>query len=151
MEPRDPEYRARVAHIMTAAPFMRALGVSLRDVGPGWCLAGLNVAPEHLQQDGYVHAGVQASLADHTAGCAAFTLVAPDEIILTVEFKINLLRPSLGSRLQCHAEVIRPGRRLVVVEAEVVAVAADGTEKRCAKTLSTLAIAADPATSVEAN
>ena len=54
----------------------------------------------HLQQDGFVHAGVVATMADHTAGCAAYSLVPPDRRILTVEYKINFLVPASGDYLE---------------------------------------------------
>ena len=47
-----------------------------------------------MQQDGFVHAGVQAAVADHTSGDAAATLLAVGKIVLSIEFKINLLRLS---------------------------------------------------------
>ncbi len=119
MEPKDPQYRERVAGIVAGARFMQALGVELVDVGPGWCATRLPVRQDHWQQDAYVHAGVQGSIADHTAGCAAFSLVAADEIILTVEYKVNLLRPAVGEMLFCRADVLRPGRTLMVAESTV--------------------------------
>ncbi len=115
----DPAYRARLAEIFSAAPFIVALGIQPVDVGPGWCETRLRLQPEHHQQDGFVHAGVMATLADHTAGGAAGTLMAADAIVLTVEFKINLLRPAVGDELRCRAEVLKPGRRFSVVEAVV--------------------------------
>lgn len=119
MIPPDPDYRARVERIFAAAPFIAALGVELVDCGPGWCETRLTVEPRHLQQDGYVHAGVQATVADHTAGAAAGTLLRPDQIVLSVEFKVNLLRPAQGIALRCRAEVMRAGRQLVPVSADV--------------------------------
>ena len=118
-EPRNPEYRAVVEAIFSAAPFVRALGLQCEAVKPGACCAVLPIRPDHLQQDGFVHAAVQAALADHTAGAAAATLMAPDEIVLTIEFKINLMRPAKGDRLLCEARVLRPGSRATVAEAEV--------------------------------
>ena len=67
-----------------------------------------------------MHAGVQATMADHTAGGAAATMIEPDHIVLTVEFKINLLRAAKGERLTCHSQVLKPGSRLIVVESEVL-------------------------------
>lgn len=121
MEPQiqDPAYRERLATIFSAAPFIVALGIQPLDVGPGWCETWLPVRPEQQQQDGFVHAGVVATLADHTAGGAAGTLMAAGDIVLTVEFKINLLRPAVGEQLRCRAEVLKPGRRFSVVEAVV--------------------------------
>ncbi len=144
MEVHNPLYRERVAGIIQDADFIQLLGLTLVDTGPGWCDTRLVLAPHHRQQDGYVHAGVQATIADHTAGCAAFTLVAADQIVLTVEFKLNLLRPALGHELTCHAEVLRPGRSLIVAESWLRAHDGDGGDTLCAKATVTLAVVPDP-------
>ena len=82
--------------------------------------------PKHLQQDGYVHAVAQATIADHTAGAAAGTIIAKGLLLLTVEFKINLLRPGRGEWLVREARVLKPRRTLVVVEAEVYGIEEKG-------------------------
>lgn len=105
--------------IFAAAPFVRDLGLELVDYGEGRCETRLALAQRHLQQDGLVHAGVQATIADHTAGSAAATLTRVDQMVLTVEFKINLLRGAQGDNLHCKATVLKPGSRLSVVESEV--------------------------------
>jgi uncharacterized protein (TIGR00369 family) len=139
MQPQNPLFGERAAEIFGRAPFIRELGIELAGHGPGWCESLLVAAPRHLQQDGYIHAGVQATIADHTAGAAAGTLIRPEEIVLTVEFKINLLRPAKGERLRCRAEILRPGRNLSVAESAVFA-ASGGEEKLVAKAMVTLAI-----------
>jgi uncharacterized domain 1 len=103
----------------SGAPFIAHLGVVLEGIGPGWCEASLPVQPWHLQQTGVVHAGVVATLADHCAGAAASTGLDAGEFVVTAEYKINLLRGARGERLTCRAEVLKPGRRLAVVEAQV--------------------------------
>lgn len=139
MEVQDPDYQQRVARIFEKAPFLKNLGLKLVACGPGWCESGLEIQNYHKQQDRVVHAGVIATLADHTAGGAAGTLIAPGEIVLTVEFKVNLLRPGKGTSLRCRAEVIKPGRRFSIAESAVYAVGTDG-EKLIAKGLVTLAV-----------
>lgn len=119
--PADPEFEARVRDIFGHAPFIDHLGIRLTGVGAGWCTAELAVEPRHLQQDGYVHAGVQATLADHTAGGAGGSLIARDRIVLSVGFELHLLRPARGERLACRARVLKPGRNLIVAESEVTA------------------------------
>jgi uncharacterized protein (TIGR00369 family) len=138
MKTQNPGFREAARAIFHKAPFITDLGLILADLGPGWCETVLPVAPKHLQQDGYVHAGVQATMADHTAGCAAGTLVRANEMVLTAEFKINLLRPALGNRLRCRATVLKPGKTLIVAESEVYVVR-DGKEKLAAKATVTLA------------
>jgi uncharacterized protein (TIGR00369 family) len=124
--------------VFRSAPFIAALGLQLDSLGPGICTSVLPLERRHLQQDGFVHAGVQAAMADHTAGAAAATLLPPGKIVLTVEFKINLLRAAKGERLICHAKVLKPGTQLSVVESEVFCVAL-GTELQVAKATATMA------------
>jgi len=73
-----------------------------------------------MQQDGVVHAGVISTMADHTSGTAAGTLMEASQIVLTSEFKLHLLRPARGP-LTCTATVLKPGRLFSIVEAEVLA------------------------------
>jgi uncharacterized protein (TIGR00369 family) len=81
-------------------------------------------------------------MVDHTAGASAWTLAPPGTAVVTVEFKVNLLRPASGARLVCRAEVIKPGRTLTVVEARVHS-HTDTEAKLCA--IATLTLAAVPA------
>ena len=131
--------REELERIFNAAPFVANLGIRLVSLGSGTCEAELVVEPRHLQQDGYVHAGVQATMADHTAGGAAATLIEPDHMILTAEFKINLLRAAKGERLTCRSKILKPGSRLIVVESEVLC-ENQGTSKLVSKTTATIAV-----------
>jgi uncharacterized protein (TIGR00369 family) len=121
------------------APFIAHLGIELVNLGPGWCEAQLELKPWHLQQTSVVHAGVVATLADHCAGAAAFTQLAPGEFVVTAEYKINLLRGARGARLFCRAEVLKRGQALTVVESEVYA-EAGGKRELVAKLNATMAV-----------
>jgi uncharacterized protein (TIGR00369 family) len=94
-------------------------GFSVEDVAHGEFITRLAVSENHRQQDGFVHAGVIATMADHTAGYAAYTTVESDYRILTVEFKINYLRPAAGPVIQCRGTVISMGKKIIVSESEV--------------------------------
>lgn len=109
------DYRRRFAQ----APFVADLGMQLSSIGGGACETWLEIAPRHLQQHGTVHAGVIATLIDHTAGAAATTTVGEGRYVMTAEFKVSLLRPTRGGRLTCRARVLKPGRQVCFVEAEV--------------------------------
>jgi uncharacterized protein (TIGR00369 family) len=119
MNSRNPDYRRTVERIIRAANHVQDLGIQLADLGPGWCEMELVLLPRHYQQDGYVHAGVTMTIADHTAGCAGTSLIAADELVLTAEFNISFLQAATGGRLWRRAEVIKPGRRLIVAESSV--------------------------------
>ena len=125
--------------IFNAAPFVVNLGIRLMSLGSGICETELDVEPRHLQQNGFVHAGVQATMADHTAGGAAATMIEPDHIVLTVEFKTNLLQSAKGDRLTCRSKVLKPGSRWIVVESEVQC-ENKGTSILVSKTTATLAV-----------
>jgi uncharacterized protein (TIGR00369 family) len=135
---------AEIHRLYEAAPFIRTLGMELAAIAPGRCETVLTLAKHHLQQDGVVHAGVLATMADHTAGTAGATVIGPEAYVLTAEFKINLLRAALSDRLHCIGTVLKPGRRLIVAESEVF----DGppeNDRLVAKAMVTLAVMTKPA------
>ena len=144
MQASNPNYRQTVELAFQEAAFLTDLGIKLVDHGPGWCETALRLEPRHLQHTGVVHAGVQATIADHTAGAAAMTLTPAHQFILTVEFKIHLLRPGVGESLLCRAQVLKPGKAFHVVEAEVFALS--GKQKTLISKLSgTMAVLQRPA------
>ena len=103
----------------------------------GYLESRLKVSSRHRQQDNYIHAGVIATMADHTAGYAAFSLVPEDHRILTVEFKINFLDPAYGHALVCRSRILREGGQILVGESEVFDQRPDG-EALVAKAIVTL-------------
>ncbi len=125
--------------MFTRAPFIAELGLRLKSYGEGAAESFLQVEPRHLQQHGFVHAGVQATMCDHTAGVAATSALAEHEQVLTIEFKVNFLRPASGERLECESRVVRKGKTLVFAESQVFCV--NGGERKLTATGSvTLAV-----------
>ena len=103
----------------------------------GYLESHLKVLTRHRQQDNYIHAGVIATMADHTAGYAAFSLVPEDHRILTIEFKINFLDPAYGHGLICKSRILREGGQILVGESDVFDQRPDG-EVLVAKAIVTL-------------
>jgi uncharacterized protein (TIGR00369 family) len=99
--------------------FVADLGIEVSHYGRGYLESRLVIHPRHRQQDRYIHAGVLATMADHTAGYAAFSLVAEDFRILTIEFKINFFRPAFGRSLICKSRILKEGSQIMVGESEV--------------------------------
>jgi uncharacterized protein (TIGR00369 family) len=118
--------------------FITFCGFEAVNVAPGQLESRVTIGENHRQQDGFIHAGVMATMADHTAGYAAYTLIPEDHRILTVEFKINFLRPAYGQALVCRAQVIKPGRKILICEAAVYDQRPEG-EVMTAKVLATMA------------
>ena len=64
-------------------------------------------------------------------------MVSEEYRILTIEFKINFLRPAHGDTLVCRSNVIREGSQVIISESEVIDIR--GKEKKpVAKALVTL-------------
>ena len=115
----EPYLAEEVARVFETSPFILDLGLELVQARQGTCETVLHLKPKHYQQDGFIHAGVQATMADHTAGTAATTMAKPGQFVLTAELRISLLRPAKGDLLRCKSTVLKPGSRLTFVESEV--------------------------------
>lgn len=132
-----PDERLETLKRDFARGFAAFCGIQAQHAAHGVFETRLEVRPEHTQQDGFVHAGVMATMADHTAGYAAFTTVPENRRILTIEFKINYFKPATGQYIVCRARVINGGRRIIVSEADLFSIR-DGDEKQVAKAIVTL-------------
>ena len=117
--------------------FIKTCGINLVSLEHGRAESRLKLTGAHSQQDDFAHAGVMSTMADHTAGYAAFSVVTEDYRILTLEFKINFLRPATGDALVCRAQVVKEGKNILVADSEVFS-QSNGAEKLVAKALVTL-------------
>lgn len=108
-----------VERIFSSAPFVADIGLELVSIKTGECRSRLVLAERHLQQDGFVHFGVQATVADHTAGAAGASAVKSGQMVLTSDFSLKLLRSASGTHIECVATVLKAGSTLTVVESEV--------------------------------
>ena len=114
----DPLYD-RIAQSFRSQAFLTLLGAQLRSVAPGKVVISCRRRPELGQQQGLLHGGVVATIADVTYGYTALTTIPEGYEVLTAEFKINLLRPVLAEEIVATGQVIKAGRTLVITEAEV--------------------------------
>jgi uncharacterized protein (TIGR00369 family) len=132
----------RVREIFYLANFIRDLDIRLDKFAEGICETSMVVQERMRQQHGFVHGGVIATLADHTAGGAARS-VSGEKDVLTLEFKINYLKPAIGDHLRCTSTVLRAGKAVTVAEALVYAGSAE-KETLVAKLTETLFVADHP-------
>jgi uncharacterized protein (TIGR00369 family) len=134
---RDAEYQRRVRESFARQGLMRHLGAELVSLEPGGAVIRVPFRGELTQQHGYFHAGVTGSIADTACGYAAYTLMAADDSVLTVEYKINLLAPVDGEELVARARVVRSGKTLKICMADVF-VKKGAAENHCATVLATI-------------
>jgi len=117
----DDSIKKRIIGSFATQSMMQTLGASLGEISPGLVRVQAPILPGLRQQQGFGHAGLTFTLGDTAAGYAALSLMAPEFDVLTAEIKINLLAPARGDLLIATGRVIKPGRRLMIVTAEVVA------------------------------
>lgn len=112
---------ARVAASFGKQSMMDSLGAELVAASEGRCVIRAPRLAQFGQQHGAAHAAVAFALGDSAAGYAALTLLPEGQEVMTVEMKINLLSPATGEGFEALGEVVRAGRRLTIVRAEVFA------------------------------
>jgi uncharacterized protein (TIGR00369 family) len=98
---------------------MATLGITIARIAPGEVDLALPYSTRFCQQNGFMHAGAIASVADSANGYAAYTLAPPGTDVLAVEFKINLLAPAKAGSFVACGRVLRAGRTLTVCVADV--------------------------------
>ena len=125
---RDDTILPRVRASFDRQTMMQTFGARLLAAADGRCLIRAPILPTVRQQQGAGHAALAFGLGDSAAGYAALTLLPDDSEVMTVEMKINLLAPAIGEALEATGEVVRAGRRITVVRAEVTAI--DGDRRR---------------------
>lgn len=124
--------------ILAAQPFSRLLGSELVALEPGQVELALPLTDDLRQQYGFAHGGVLAYLADNALTFAGGTMLKGR--ILTLEMKINYLRPATGDRLIARAHALSAGRTQAVCRCDIFAVK-DGEEKLVAAAQGTIAAA----------
>lgn len=109
----------RIQESFNRQGFMKTLGATLETVEKGKIVLKCTYQDILTQQHGYIHGGVLTSLADVACGYAAMTVARADKDILTVEFKINFLRPGNAKQVIAIGEVIQSGKTLTVCSGTV--------------------------------
>jgi len=117
----------KIAASFAAQGLMATLGAQLVQVSPGEVQIELLPRPDLSQQRGYIHAGALTSVLDSACGYAALTVAPAGFDVLTVEFKINFMRPAVADRFVAVGRVRKAGKTLTVCEGEVIGVR--GTER----------------------
>ena len=124
----NPTFVEEIKQSFAKQTVMSLIGGKLTLVEPGIVEITLPYRTDLTQQHGYVHAGIITTIADSACGYAAYTLMPPNSDVLAVEFKVNLMRPAKGETFVARAEVVKSGRTLSVVRADVHALT--GNEQR---------------------
>lgn len=115
----DPEFEKVVRASFARQGLMASIGAWLLEVTPGRALIELPYSMKVSQQHAAFHGAVIGAIADSAAGYAALSLMPPESEVVTVEYKINFLKPAIGAVLVAEGEVVRAGRTLTIAKASV--------------------------------
>jgi len=138
MRPLNPAFADELRRSFAEQSVMTLIGARLGKVEPGHIEIELPYRADLTQQHGYLHAGIVTTIADSACGYAAYTLMPPHSQVLSVEFKVNLLRPAEGDLFRAQADVIKAGRTLTVVRADVLGISSEGESTLVATMLATI-------------
>jgi uncharacterized protein (TIGR00369 family) len=114
-----PAQLKRIQKALSAVPYAKLLGIKLEHVGKGTATLLMPVRKNLTQNHGVVHGGAVASLIDSATAFAIIPLLTATEKVTTVDLTITYLRPVSSGEMKAVAKVIRAGRRLIAVSAEV--------------------------------
>jgi uncharacterized protein (TIGR00369 family) len=133
----NPDYAKVVRDSFAGQGLMTTLGAHIVTIEPGFCVIEMPYAPGVSQQQGFFHGGAIGAIADTAAGYAAYSLMPAGSEILTVEYKLNLVRAAVPPTLRAEGRVLRAGKTLTVCRADVYHQSGNSMEP-CALLQSTL-------------
>ena len=127
------EQRRRLEHAREAVPFLKLLGIEVESAAPGTATLVLQAREELMRNDNIMHGGALASLIDSAFAFAIIPLLDEGERTVTADMTIHYLRPVSNGAAKAVARVVRAGRRVITVSAELF----DENDKLAATALST--------------
>lgn len=113
-----PEHRTSMRY---PTAISRTLGFRLVDIGEG--TAGIRTDADTARfgnQQGTIHGGYLAELADATIGTACSTLLTPGESFTSVNLDATFIRPAWDGELIAHAHATHIGTTLTHRYCEVI-------------------------------
>ncbi len=110
---------------------MRTIGAQITALETGRCVIELAFSPEVSQQHGFFHGGIVGAMADSAGGYAAMSMMPAASDVVTLEYKMNFLRPAAGEVLIAIGTVLRAGRSVTVTRADVFIISG-GERRLCA-------------------
>jgi len=114
-------------------PFAKLLGIEVESVEPGHAVLSMKMRDDLMRNGGIAHGGAVAALIDSAMAFAIVPMLGENEHSVTVDLTIHYLRPVNEGLARASARVVRAGKRVITVSAELF----DGNEKLAATAIST--------------
>lgn len=103
--------------ILEKQPFSVFMGAELITLEQGKAVILLEIKENFLQQNGFVHGGVISYLVDNAITFAGGSVLGED--VLTLEYKVNYLKPAMGKVLLATAWVESYSKKIAVCKCRV--------------------------------
>ena len=100
-------------------PFAKLLGIEVDSVEPGHAVLSMKLRDDLMRNNGIAHGGAIATLIDSSMAIAIMAQLAEGERTVTVDLTIHYLRPISEGTARSSARVVRSGRRVITVSAEL--------------------------------
>jgi len=114
------EIKEYAKNSLRSMPLAQLLGMELVDLSPGEAVVKIEMRDDLRQPNGILHGGVTATLIDTAMAFAVRTFLAPKEPTATIDLTIHYLRPHISGTATCTGVVVRPGKRIFTVSADVI-------------------------------
>jgi uncharacterized protein (TIGR00369 family) len=114
----EPDLTTLQSFMSSKIPYWATLGLQLKQVSPGRAVFEAEVRPD-LLQNGILHGGVLASIADSACAVAAISKIFPRAYATTINLRVSYLKPVLRGRFRAEGVCIRAGKTILFAEAEV--------------------------------
>ena len=118
-EPRNPDFAAHIRKRLEGQHFMHLMGFDLTEISAGKVVGEMSIDTKHLQQYGFVHGGVTATILDITMGFAAYSLMPLGKGVVTANISVDYLNPGDGEKIIAIGKVEKPGGKMVFTTGEV--------------------------------
>jgi len=113
------EQKKRAAAALRKNPFAKLIGMKLIDLKPAEATIQIEMRDELRQPHGILHGGVTATLIDTAMAYAVITCLSEEEKASTVDLTVHYLRPHSEGAFSCTAKIVRAGKRILTVSADV--------------------------------
>lgn len=114
------EQKQRAKHVLESMPFAKLMGMRMVDIRLDEATVSIEMRDDLRQPGGLLHGGVTATLIDTAMAFAVRTRVADDVHTATIDLTIHYLRPHVDGPAICTAKVVRAGKRIFTVSAEMM-------------------------------
>lgn len=114
------EHEEIAAAVLHNNEFAKMIGMKLVGMKRDEATIEIEMRDELRQPHGLLHGGVTATLIDTAMAFAVITVLTKEEKASTVDLNVHYLRPHLEGKISCTARIVKAGKRLLTVSAEVI-------------------------------